>query len=61
MLSTQLTLILNLYQVDVAQVYTVLLSIDSTKAAGCDHIPTNLIKDDASELATPLISLITAA
>ena len=27
-------------QVDVAQVYTLLLSINSTKAAGCDHIPT---------------------
>ena len=48
-------------QVDVAQVYTVLLSINSTKAAGCDHIPTNLIKDGASELATPLIFLITTA
>ena len=41
-------------QVDVAQVYTLLLSINSTKAAGCDHIPTKLIKDGASGLATPL-------
>ena len=48
-------------QVDVAQVYTVLQSINSTKAAGCDHIPTKLIKDGASELATPLIFLITTA
>ena len=40
-------------QVDVAQVYTRLLSISSTKAAGCDHIPTKLVKDGANGLATP--------
>ena len=39
-------------QVDVAQVYTLLLSINSTKAAGCDHIPTKLVRDGANGLAT---------
>ena len=38
--------------------YTLLLFINSTKAAGCDRIPTKLIKDGASGLATPLSFLI---
>ena len=40
------------------QVHTLLESINGTKAAGCDCIPTKLIKDGASGLVTPLCILI---
>ena len=41
------------------QVYTLLESLNSTKAAGFDCIPTKLIKDGASGLASTLCILIT--
>ena len=47
--------------VHAGQVHTLLESINGTKAAGCDCIPTKLIKDGASGPVTPLCILIKAA
>jgi len=53
------TLISDVTPVTQGQVKTVLESLDTNKATGCDSIPTRIMKIGAEELSQPLANLFT--